>query len=291
MLVIGTAIVCGGAVAADQASFVAAYEKAVADPVANIEQFLEVLPKVETGFGPKQTLYVVEGDMVLDKEGVERYLLQKSGEGQDTLDNPELIVHVEGGQLARWAPDDRDINFAVVRTTFPSEESYQQVINDMNAAADDWEKVCTDCGIDLKHLPEHDGITTWEEFLEIAATKSPFFVVVFNSDPNGPIASAFFPTSQQEEQVLMVFPEYFALGESGYSGQGVLRHELGHVLGYRHEHTRGVPGCGFEDNSWYPVTPYDPHSVMHYYCGGAGTTHLELSDLDRLGHTANYKNE
>ena len=44
---------------------------------------------------------------------------------------------------------------------------------------------------------------------------------------------------------------------SQYDPVGVFRHELGHVLGYRHEHIRGIPGCGFEDSRWQPLTPYD----------------------------------
>jgi hypothetical protein len=30
---------------------------------------------------------------------------------------------------------------------------------------------------------------------------------------------------------------------------------------------------------------------MHYFCGDAGTRELELSELDRTGHTANYAPE
>lgn len=46
--------------------------------------------------------------------------------------------------------------------------------------------------------------------------------------------------------------------------EGILRHELGHTLSYRHEHTRPEAGKCFEDADWKPLTSYDGFSVMHY---------------------------
>ena len=66
-----------------------------------------------------------------------------------------------------------------------------------------------------------------------------------------------------------------------YTLRGILRHELGHVLGFRHEHTRPEAGTCFEDNSWRPLTPYDSSSVMHYpQCNGSNPGDLTLTDLD-----------
>jgi hypothetical protein len=111
--------------------------------------------------------------------------------------------------------------------------------------------------------------------------------VVYNPDAAGPIASAFFPTDPWHRRLVSVFPRYFSSWH-GYSGRGVMRHELGHVLGYRHEHIRDVPGCAIEDHNWIPVTAYDPNSVMHYWCGDGGTMELNISEDDRVGHSENY---
>jgi hypothetical protein len=40
-------------------------------------------------------------------------------------------------------------------------------------------------------------------------------------------------------------------------------HELGHILGFRHEHPR-VSGTSCTESNWRGVTPYDSLSVMHY---------------------------
>ena len=61
----------------------------------------------------------------------------------------------------------------------------------------------------------------------------------------------------------------------------ILGHELGHTLGFRHEHTRPESGTCFEDNNWRPLTPYDSASIMHYpQCNGTSDD-LELHQQRR----------
>jgi len=71
----------------------------------------------------------------------------------------------------------------------------------------------------------------------------------------------------------------------------VLRHELGHVIGFRHEHIRSgaPPVCPHEDTTGtINLTDYDPRSVMHYFCGGVGSRTLEITDIDRTGSQQVY---
>jgi hypothetical protein len=71
--------------------------------------------------------------------------------------------------------------------------------------------------------------------------------------------------------------------------EGILRHELGHTLGFRHEHTRPEAGACFEDNKWRALTSYDGYSVMHYpHCNGKGNTSLVLSNKDKEGAALLY---
>jgi hypothetical protein len=149
------------------------------------------------------------------------------------------------------------------------------VAEDMKAATAAWEAACGGCGVDFVYKPEHD-----------AAPSPAKTVFVVRHNPNGPyIAAAFFPNYLPERRILNVTPSYFT---TSFSRVGVMRHELGHTLGYRHEHIVGIPGCNREGNDWIPLTEYDPKSVMHYFCGGAGTMELELTDLDKTGHRKLY---
>ena len=82
----------------------------------------------------------------------------------------------------------------------------------------------------------------------------------------------------------------FGLDPNGtLSLQGILRHELGHTLGFRHEHTRPDSGTCFEDNNWRPLTSYDAFSVMHYpQCNGQGDWSLTLTNIDQNGSACLY---
>lgn len=97
------------------------------------------------------------------------------------------------------------------------------------------------------------------------------------------LARSFFPSTARSSRELLVDatslppPPPLTLA-------GVLRHELGHVLGLRHEHTRQVSNPCFEDANWRAVTPYDVRSVMHYpQCRGLTDRDLVLSAKDRAG--------
>lgn len=252
----------------------AAYEQALADPSdeAAFEAYLAILPKV----GER---YVVEGDLRLTEEEVQRYLLARASAPQPVGSGAELLVALApNGQPSFWrAQKDRLLTYAVSRDSFPNEAQYEQVVDAMAKATADWETICPTCGIDFQHVPGDDAAPSLDRVR---------FIVEFIDAGGDFIAAAFFPHDPRSEHRVVIDPSYFT--ESGFDPVGVLRHELGHTLGYRHEHTRGTPGCFFEDTNWKPLTPYDPHSVMHYFCGGAGSLALEISNVDEDGHRELY---
>ena len=80
----------------------------------------------------------------------------------------------------------------------------------------------------------------------------------------------------------------YALQTSGWAPGNILGHELGHSLGFRHEHTRPEAGTCFEDNNWRPLTPYDSVSIMHYPQCNGGSPDLTFSAYDGQGVRAVY---
>lgn len=217
--------------------------------------------------------YVVEGDMLVTEQEALVYLVASSSTETRKGIRPELLVNVHEGQPDYYAElSARTLRYAIERTSFSTQEQFDQVAENFRKAASDWESACSECQIKFVRITE-------------GGTDAPNFRIRYHDAKGSYIAASFFPHDVAEQRVLNVDPSYFA---TSYDRIGVFRHEIGHVLGYRHEHTRGVNGCYFEDNQWLPLTPYDPTSVMHYFCGGGGNLTLQLTKVDQAGHRLLY---
>lgn len=216
--------------------------------------------------------YIVDGDIPLSGEGAlaEFYAAlhpQDGGTG-------DLIANTDAyGDPTLWSGTQAKSLTYCVSDSFGARK--QSVVNAMNGGAAVWERASS--GIDFRYVPSQDGSCT---------TRNSS--VVFSVEPsstNAYIARAFFPDSPKSQRNVLVTP---SLTTSGWSPASVMGHELGHVLGFRHEHTRPEAGTCFEDDSWVPLTPYDARSIMHYpQCNGASSS-LGFSSLDAAGVRSAY---
>jgi hypothetical protein len=229
--------------------------------------------------------YVVEGDLLLTEEELKVYALTKSQASEPVQTGGELLVNVHRGRLDYYqSVNDRDLTYAVDRQSFPREEQYQAVVSNMALAGSQWQSLCIeggkdDCRVQFRHLKEHDANPSHSKVR---------FIVRFHNSGGAYVAAAFFPHDEVAERLVKIDPKYFT---TRYDRVGVLRHELGHVLGYRHEHIRNLSDCYFdaEDNEWLPLTEYDSKSVMHYYCSKTGSDFkFEFTEVDKYGHRKLY---
>lgn len=185
-----------------------------------------------------------------------------------------LVVDRSGGRDSAWTEERRHDLTYCVSTSFGSR--YADVVTRMRDAAVAWEAV-TD--VRFRHVSTEDSRCN-------ASNPSVLFDVRPTSG-SGYLARAFFPGEARQYRNVIIDTSCFSTS-APLTCTGVLRHELGHVLGFRHEHTRPEAGRCFEDSSWRPLTAYDRHSVMHYpHCGGTNRA-LELSTQDIAGAQALY---
>ncbi|MFC3616456.1 hypothetical protein ACFORG_22155 [Lutimaribacter marinistellae] len=191
---------------------------------------------------------------------------------------PEFSVITVGGLDQIWDPMERLRLTYCVSTRFGSR--HPLVVGDMQAAAAAWEAVAN---LDFIYMPAEDGDCNNSN------DRVLFDVRPVNAGGQF-LAAAFFPNDPRPDRSVVIDPSSFALDPNGnLTLRGILRHELGHVIGGRHEHTRPEAGVCFEDNDWRGVTDYDAFSVMHYpQCNGMGDWSLTLTAMDRSGVACLY---
>ncbi|MFY0526340.1 M57 family metalloprotease [Archangium gephyra] len=222
-------------------------------------------------------VFVVNGDEAVEGEqGLREYYDAFVANGDVGSSEGSLAVYYLSGRDVKYsATQARNLTYCISSSSFGTR--YSTMVSAMNSAAAAWEATAN---VNFIHSSSYDSSCT-------ASQTGVFFDVRMVSGQSY-TARAFFPNSSRSARNVLV--DSSAFGNMGaWTLTGVLRHELGHVLGFRHEHTRlSSTGC-YEDANWRGLTNYDSYSVMHYpQCRGSQTGDLVLTSMDKTGARALY---
>lgn len=241
--------------------------------------------KAQAFHDPETDTYVVNGDELIDSEQAMRdaydAYVESAAQARDAEDgiataSQDLIVNRVSGRDDKWAAATAgNLTFCVSQASFGSR--YTAVVNAMNSATGAWEATAR---VNYVHATASDANCTRNTT-----------GVVFNVrqvSGAGFLARSFFPSSSRANREVLIDSTSFGT-ITPFTLAGILRHELGHTLGFRHEHTRPEARTCFEDNNWRALTTYDAASVMHYpQCNGTNRGDLVLTTRDKTGARALY---
>jgi len=168
--------------------------------------------------------------------------MRKIAEGRRVVPaNPAALTIFGGNQKPLFWGFNRRLNLTWFNNSRATSE-------DIQAACDMWNRVC--------------GV----HFKEVSSKEAAFIIVrdatqAEEADPDfkGVIAAAFFPGQLQRDVKI------FRIFNAQPNRVSVLCHELGHSLGWRHEHIWVNPPWtteGTDDAT--DLTAYDPDSIMNY---------------------------
>ena len=256
---------------------------------ARVAALLTRLPQTPDGY------YIVDGDIRMTEPEIRQMVrdrqsaLKGAQPWPDSAKQGELIViTVDGVATCYRSAAERRLTYAIDKESFaaaPEQNAFEKIRQEFQAAAADWENACPECNI------------TFEPVANTSPRQGDAnFIVRYVGNQGTLIASAFFPKDLPPKRHVDIALAYYT---AGYNRIGVLRHELGHVLGYRHEHVRPeVPfQCVFEpeDKKWSQISDakYDKFSVMHYPCEVqgqlvAGSSNFALTKEDITSHRKFY---
>ena len=217
---------------------------------------------------------------------------------------------VNGDEPERTTGGMRIFYDSMVDPKAPRTDSDSLIVNTVNGQDDKWTAaqalnltycVSTKFGADHTRMVQAmaDGAGLWEaasskvNFVYVPAQNGSCNTrnnsVLFSVEPVATtqyIARAFFPSTPKRSRNVLVDDSIWTSGS--WTPRNIIGHELGHTLGFRHEHTRPESGTCFEDNNWRPLTPYDSASIMHYpQCNGSSDD-LSMTASDGDGVRALY---
>ncbi|WP_240322697.1 matrixin family metalloprotease [Austwickia chelonae] len=270
-LALATASIAVSAICVVAPNITASASSPSATPASSMSERMSSFEKFEAStYRDTDGQWIVNGDEAIRTRTELRAFYDMLNGKSPAKSGQKLIVNQVYGEDDVWTSSQVGRLTYCVSTRFGSNHS--RIVEAMRSGAAQWERASSAIG--FEYVSSENGSCDTRNrnvvfSVEPASSSAPY------------IARAFFPSSPKYSRNVLVNTRSIFGGSS--SASNVMAHELGHVLGLRHEHTRPESGTCFEDNSWRPLTKYDASSIMHYpQCNGTSRS-LSMTSTDIAG--------
>jgi hypothetical protein len=185
--------------------------------------------------------YIADGDLAFDEVGLQQYYNRWFAAAGVAPENLSPM-----GATIRWPfPDSMSLSYCI---SSDFGDNLALVEAAMQAAATAWS---ARAGIQYVYVSSEDT------HCDANNTNVTFDVRPVSG--GGYAAVSFFPDAPRAGRSLLIDTSTLATGPNG-----VLRHQLGHTLGFQHEHLWLDPACTSEDSRLaVKIANYDVDTVMH----------------------------
>lgn len=241
------------------------------------KNFEDFKTNFETITRSQKLFYIVEGDLLYNEAALYQYYHSFD---VDTLMHNKLVIGIgsglDGKEYRDTMPNPDKLTYAIMENSFPLTSQYRIVKRNFTHAAAEWSNHLNNA-VKLTHMEKLDTIKN-----EAHMKSKVSFIIKYTESSSDFVAVAFFPSTDRDAWEINVQSKYFV---TSYDPIGVFRHEIGHVLGFRHEHSRdrAPAACTRENTPVDTLTSYDRVSLMHYFCGGVGNKKLSFTEKDIFG--------
>ncbi|KAF4419190.1 matrix metallo ase-11 [Fusarium acutatum] len=191
--------------------------------------------------------------------------------GDNAPDKPDSLVVGFGRIVPRWdvtPPGGTKLQYFVRLDTFPNDEKANIAAKEFQAAADSWVKL--KIGLNFSQTTDRESAN----FYLIYQANTEF--------DEGVLAQAFFP--HEIDQDVIVFSDAFEGGNTSILKE-IFQHEIGHILGLRHEFAIVGDNMGNKPEGFgaKQFLAKNPKSVMSY------NIPPKMQDTDRTQTIEFYK--